>query len=53
MYIVGANWRFMFLNGKEYGITDVFSSTKDEIFDIVKILKALKNMIIEISNMNP
>jgi len=48
MYVVGRNWFFMFLKGKEFGITDVFSSTKDEIFDIVKMLKALKNMIIDL-----
>jgi len=53
MYIVGANWRFMFLKDNEYGITTGLNVVKDDIFDIVKILKALKNMIIEISNLNP
>jgi len=53
MYVVGKYWHFMFLKDKEYGITKAYQIIIDDIFDIVKILKALKNMIIEISNLNP
>ncbi len=38
----------MVLKEKEYCISLPYSAVKDEIFDIFKILKALKEIIIEI-----
>ncbi len=46
-YVRGRYWRFMVLQGKEYAISDGYTATKDDIFDILRILKVLKQMIIE------
>ncbi|MDM8559519.1 hypothetical protein [Candidatus Parabeggiatoa sp. HSG14] len=46
-YVRGRNWFFMVLQGKTFCISQNYSSTKDEIFDIFKILKVLKQKIIE------
>ncbi len=46
-YVLGRYWYFMALQGKEYCISDGYTATKDEIFDILRILKVLKQMIIE------
>ena len=40
-YIIGRNWCFMALFGKEYAISKDFSCVDDEIFDIHRILKGL------------
>jgi len=39
-------WFFMVLQGKEYATSDEYSAIKPEIFDIFRILKGLKQMII-------
>ncbi len=44
-YIIGRNWCFMALVGKEYAISKDFSCVADEIFDIYRILKGLKIQI--------
>ncbi len=46
-YVVGRYWYFMALQGKEYGISDGYAATKNEIYDILRILKVLKQMLIE------
>lgn len=46
-YIVGRLWYFMVLKGKEFAISKDFSATHDDIYDIVKILKSLKNILFE------
>ncbi len=46
-YILGRYWRFMALQGKEYAISDSYVATREDIFDILRILKVLKQMIIE------
>ncbi len=43
----GRHWYFMALQGKEYGISDSYTATKNEIYDILRILKVLKQMLIE------
>ncbi|MEM7536274.1 MAG: hypothetical protein AAF639_29085 [Chloroflexota bacterium] len=45
-YVVGNNWRFMLLEGKQYAISRDYSAITDEIFDIYRILKALKQIVI-------
>ncbi len=45
-YVLGRSWSFMVLQGREYAISLAYDSTKPEIFDIFRILKALKAMII-------
>ncbi len=46
-YVRGRSWFFMALQGKEYSISDAYTATKTEIFDILQILKTLKQIIIE------
>ena len=41
-YVVGRFWYFMVLKGKEYAISKDFSTTDTEIFEVFKILKALR-----------
>ncbi len=48
-YVVGQQWRFMVLEGKEYAISPDYSAITDEIFNIFRILKALKLIVIELT----
>ncbi len=47
-YVVGNNWRFMTLEQKEYAISPDYSAITDQIFDICRILKALRPIVIEL-----
>ncbi|MEM7129260.1 MAG: hypothetical protein AAF702_23205 [Chloroflexota bacterium] len=49
-YVVGNAWRFITLEGKEYAISHDFSAITDDIFDIFRILKALKQIVIELTS---
>lgn len=44
-YIIGRDWYFMVLVGKEYAISKDFSCVDDEVFDIYRILKGLREQI--------
>ena len=44
-YIVGKSWRFMVLDKKEYAISKSFSADDDEILDIFRIMKGLREQI--------
>ncbi len=44
-YIIGQNWYFLVLEGKNYTIASPFSATNNELFDIFRILKALKALV--------
>lgn len=44
-YVIGRNWYFMILEGKEYAISNDYSCVDSEIFDIYKILKNLNRQI--------
>jgi len=47
-YIVGRLWYFMVLQGKEFVISKDYSAThEDDILKIVKILKALRNLLVK------
>ena len=48
-YVVGQSWRFMVLEGKEYIISRDYSALSDEIYDIFRVLKALKQIVIELT----
>ena len=48
-YVIGNDWRFVVLQGKEYAISQDFSAITNEIFDICRILKALKQIVIELT----
>lgn len=45
MYIVGVSWHFMVLNGNDYCISRTYNADSSELFDIFKMLKALKVII--------
>jgi hypothetical protein len=44
-YVIGRSWNFMALVGKEYAISNVYTCTTDELGDIFRILKGLRNII--------
>ena len=52
MYVIAEKWHFMILQENEYAISKGFLADDEEIFEIVKILKALKVMLIEIAKQN-
>lgn len=45
MYIVGLTWNFMVLDDIQYCISKDYKSDDDEVFDIFRMLKALKHII--------
>ena len=47
-YVQGLDWFFMILEGKEYCISNGYMATRDDIFDIFRILKALKQIVIRL-----
>ena len=49
VYVVGESWHFMALQQDDYCISKSFAADDEEIFDIFKILKALKTILIEIA----
>jgi len=46
VYVVGFQWRFIVLNDNKWSESKIFTAEENEIFDIFKILKALKELII-------
>ena len=46
-HVIGVNWYFMILQGKEYAMSRNYSALTGEIFDILRILKVLKAMVAE------
>jgi len=46
IYVVGKYWNFIVLKEKEYCISKTFNADDEEIFDIFKMLKALKEIIL-------
>jgi hypothetical protein len=44
-YINGSIWKMMMLSGKEYAITNGLNALTDDIFNIFKMLKVLKEII--------
>ncbi len=49
-YVMGREWYFMVLQGREYAISEPYTATREDIFDIFRILKALKQIIVELVN---
>jgi hypothetical protein len=45
LYIVGLIWNFMVLNSNEYCISKNYDSSQEEIYDIFRMMKALKVII--------
>ena len=48
-YIIGRDWYFMTLLEKKYSISQDFSAVTDDIFEIFRMLKALKEIIIDLT----
>ena len=46
-YVLGRDWYFMALSGQEYSISRGFDGTTDDVFEIFRILKALKEIVKE------
>jgi hypothetical protein len=46
-HVIGGDWYFMTLIGKEYAISRDYSTLTNEIFDVFRILKVLKNIVAE------
>lgn len=46
-YVFGRNWFFLTLIGDKYCISNEYVATRDDIFDILKIMKKLKMLINE------
>ena len=46
-YINGSIWKLVALVGKEYTISNGFNALTDDIFDIFRLLKALKEIVKE------
>ncbi len=46
-HVIGADWYFMTLEGKEYAISRDYSALTTEIFDIFRVLKVLKGIVAE------
>lgn len=44
-YVLGRNWYFMILQVDKFCISNVYSFTQDDIFDIFNILKYLKTIL--------
>ncbi len=44
--VKGADWNFMLLEGTSYAISKRFVADDEEIFDIFRILKSLKNILL-------
>lgn len=49
MYVVGEHWYFMVLQEDTYCISTSFSANDEQVFDVFKILKALKRILLEIA----
>ncbi len=47
--VIGKLWHFLVLQGQEYCVSKSFATDDEEIFEVVKILKALKVLLIEIA----
>lgn len=46
-HVIGSDWYFMTLEGKEYAISRDYSALTHEIFDIFRVLKVLKTIVTE------
>ena len=47
-YVIGRNWFFLVLNGKEYAVSDAFVASQTDIYQIIAILRQVKTYIQQI-----
>ncbi|MEM7539047.1 MAG: hypothetical protein AAF639_43215 [Chloroflexota bacterium] len=48
-YIVGRQWHFLVLEGTQYVISRDYMASTDELFEIFRVLKALKEIIMDLT----
>jgi len=46
IYVVGRNWFFVILNGKEYAVSNEYNASDDDIFQIFAILQKSKEIML-------
>jgi len=46
IYVVGYDWKFVILKENEWSESNAYHATDDEIFDIFKIIKTLKELVL-------
>ncbi|MDM8525325.1 hypothetical protein QUF80_18295 [Desulfococcaceae bacterium HSG8] len=49
-YVIGADWYFMTLRGDTYAISPAYVATREDISDIFRILKSLKEIITNLAD---
>ncbi|MDM8526378.1 hypothetical protein QUF80_23620 [Desulfococcaceae bacterium HSG8] len=49
-YVKGSFWYFMTLRDREYCISEPYVATRGDVFDIFRILKVLKQIILDITD---
>jgi hypothetical protein len=47
-YVVGRNWFFMVLKDKEYAVSNAFNSSDEDIYQIIAILRKIKDYILKL-----
>jgi hypothetical protein len=47
VYVIGRLWYFVALLGREYAISLPYDSTKDELWEIMRLMKGLNILIAE------
>jgi hypothetical protein len=47
--VTGKFWQFLILQNQEYCVSKSFATDDEEIFEVVKILKALKDILLDIA----
>ena len=48
-YVIGSDWHFMVLDAHHYAVSRDYSALSDEIFAILRILKALKQIVMKLT----
>jgi hypothetical protein len=46
-FVIGDRWQFVTLEGRQFAINPGYLATTNDLFDIFRILKALKQLVIE------
>lgn len=49
-YVRGRVWFFMVLKGRVYSISDAYVATRDDAFDVFRILRNLKQILLSADN---
>jgi hypothetical protein len=47
-YVIGRNWFFMVLKDKEYAVSNAFNASDEDIYQIIAILRKIKDYILKL-----